>query len=195
MSAEIGETLTGLFRRISAARPSLPEFPFNVSEVADRNAGIVLKINKTSCGHYHPTNDCGYYLCTFDAQLTCYLKGALDLCLNPATRSHRENLQRHRLSDYSSLHAGLFVFCSNLPGTLGGIAKKARFPRACRLLLRRCDQFALYATQDPFADVRLIRPEGGEGVESGSELGQRRRPGMLHAGGTPDRRDQLGRGG
>jgi hypothetical protein len=46
VSAEIGATLTGLFRRISAERPSVPGFPFKVSEVADRNAGIVLKINK-----------------------------------------------------------------------------------------------------------------------------------------------------
>jgi hypothetical protein len=64
------------------------------------------------------------YLCTLDAQLTCYLKGVLDLCLNPATRGHRENLQRHWLSDYSSLHAGLFLFCSNSPGTLGRIVNR-----------------------------------------------------------------------
>src|SRR5579864_4769977 len=82
------------------------------------------KSTKTACGHYHPTNDCGYYFCTFDAQLTCYLKGVLDLCLNPATRGHRENLQRHWLSDYSSLHAGLFLFCSNSPGTLGRIVNR-----------------------------------------------------------------------
>src|SRR5678816_3682323 len=40
-------------------------------------------------------------------------------CLNHPTRGHRENLQHHRLSDNSSLHAGLYVFGPHPLGTLG----------------------------------------------------------------------------
>ena len=42
-----------------------------------------------------------------------------DFCLNHADTEARENLQRHRLSDNSSLHAGLYVFRPRLTWDLG----------------------------------------------------------------------------
>ena len=52
--------------------------------------------------------------------LTLLLERNSDFCLNHprVARSHRENIQRHRISDNSSLPSGMHVFRSSSLGTL-----------------------------------------------------------------------------
>src|SRR5690242_18094804 len=45
---------------------------------------------------------------------------SFNFCLQNPTGSHSENLQSHRLSDHSSLYAGLYVFGSSAFGALDG---------------------------------------------------------------------------
>src|ERR1700737_4397912 len=58
-----------------------------------------------------PSTRCGNFF-------NLLLETSSDFCLNLPTRSHRENIQRHRLSDNSCLHAGLYVFRPSSPRTL-----------------------------------------------------------------------------